>query len=327
MKIQKLYWVSSLFLVLALAGCKLMDDNRLDDEARQRAASRLPNNSPPVIWGTPERAVMVQGQYHFEPEASDSDGDLLEYQIVNKPGWAQFDAMTGTLHGVPQARHVGRYQDVVISVTDGNSVSSLPGFTVTVREPTQPSGDDEPGGGSSSPPVIEGNPNKSVAVDSMYSFQPDASDPDGDALSFSIVNKPSWAAFETTSGLLEGKPGAGDVGTSEPIEISVTDGVNIAALGEFTITVETVGTASLTVEWNAPTENQDGSPLTDLSGYRIYFGAASGKYGAPIDVPGGMTSFVVENITPGTYYLAMTSVNSQGMESDKTDEITFEIGS
>ena len=323
MKKRTLYRVSSLMLVLVLAGCKVMDD-KVDDEVTQESSAGSNENSPPVIWGAPGRSVLVHGHYLFVPEASDTDGDVLEYEIANKPEWAAFDALTGTLQGTPQAEHMGRWAGVVISVTDGNSVSSLPPFAVTVHDPSEPLEEESPGGAS--PPVIEGNPNKSVVVNTLYSFKPEASDPDGDELSFSVVNRPSWARFETTTGLLEGEPNAGDIGTTRPIQISVTDGVNIAALSEFTITVDAVGSASLTITWNAPTENEDGSPLTDLAGYRIYYGSTSGKYGKPVDVQAGVTSYVIDDIGVGTWYLAMTSVNSGGRESEKTAEISFEIG-
>ena len=323
MKKRTLYRVSSLILVLALAGCKLMDD-KVDDEVTQESSSGNSENSPPVIWGTPGRSVLVHGHYLFTPEASDTDGDVLGYEIANKPEWADFDPLTGTLQGTPQAEDIGRWSSVVISVTDGNSISSLPRFAVTVRDPSDPVEDDEPIGAA--PPVIEGNPNESVVVNALYSFKPEASDPDGDELSFSVVNRPSWASFETTTGLLEGRPDSGDIGTTKPIQISVTDGVNIAALSEFTITVDPVGSASLTITWNAPTENEDGSPLTDLAGYRIYYGPAPGKYGDPVDVQAGVSSYVIEDLSIGTWYLAMTSVNTGGLESEKTDEISFEIG-
>jgi hypothetical protein len=204
--------------------------------------------------------------------------------------------------------------------TDGGDTGGTDG---TDSGDTSGTGDDAPP--ASSPPTISGDPNEAVVVDSLYSFQPDASDPDGDDLSFSIVNKPSWASFDTTTGLLEGRPGQGDVGTTEAIGISVTDGTSIAALHDFAITVEPVPTASYTVSWIAPTENEDGTPLTDLAGYRIYYGTSSGNYSETIAIDSaGVTSYMIENLTSGTYYLVMTSINSQDMESKETPELEFQ---
>jgi hypothetical protein len=80
--------------------------------------------------------------------------------------------------------------------------------------------------------------------------------------------------------------------------------------------------ATVTLNWQAPTENSDGSPLTDLSGYKIYYGASAGNYSSNIPVPNpGLTTYVVENLLPGRYYFAVTSYNSQGVESTMSPEV------
>jgi hypothetical protein len=88
------------------------------------------------------------------------------------------------------------------------------------------------------PPTITGTPATSVQAGSTYSFTPTAGGGDGDALTFSITNKPSWATtFSTTTGELSGTPGNADAGTDANIVISVSDGSESAALAAFTITV------------------------------------------------------------------------------------------
>ena len=64
---------------------------------------------------------------------------------------------------------------------------------------------------SSTLPTISGAPPTQVLNGSKYSFAPSASDPGGDALAFSIVNKPAWANFEATTGRLHGRPGRADL--------------------------------------------------------------------------------------------------------------------
>ena len=73
---------------------------------------------------------------------------------------------------------------------------------------------------------------------------------------------------------------------------------------------------SLTLSWTPPTTNTDGTTLTDLSGYRIYYGNSQGNYPnqISIDTP-GIASYVVENLVPDTYYFVATSLNSLGVES------------
>ena len=93
------------------------------------------------------------------------------------------------------------------------------------------------------PPTISGSPATSVVVGAKYSFQPSASDASGDALTFSIQNKPSWATFDPASGTLAGTPTANDVGSFQSITISVADGQAVAQLAPFTIEVTAEPTA------------------------------------------------------------------------------------
>jgi hypothetical protein len=101
---------------------------------------------------------------------------------------------------------------------------------------------DKPVGGSPAPknsaPTIEGSPRTAVTVSSTYEFQPMASDADGDAVSFTIVNKPAWAAFDAATGRLSGNPGAAtDVGIYANIRLTVSDGKASSTLPAFSITV------------------------------------------------------------------------------------------
>lgn len=311
------------YAVLALA-CTLLASCKSSGGDEEAPPAGQVTGTAPVIFGDPATNVVVGAQYLFLPDASDEDGDILTFSIDGKPSWAAFDTTTGQLQGTPQSGDVGEYADIVISVTDGDSVVSLAAFTITVS--TSPQGDGGGDGGSAAP-SLSGKPNQSVVVNTTYAFQPSASDPEGDTLSWSIVNKPSWATFSTTTGRLEGQPTSSHLGQSASIELSVSDGSNIVALPAFTITVQSTGSESYTLSWVAPTENEDGSALTDLAGYRIYYGMVSGDYTETVvlDSP-GLTTYVLDNLAPGQYYLVMTAINSEAMESRYTAELPLDPG-
>ncbi len=74
--------------------------------------------------------------------------------------------------------------------------------------------------------------------------------PDGDALTFSIANKPDWASFDAATGLLNGTPPPAAVGTNSDITISVSDGQATVSLAPFSISVE----APLTISGTPSTE-------------------------------------------------------------------------
>jgi hypothetical protein len=87
------------------------------------------------------------------------------------------------------------------------------------------------------PPTIAGTPGTQVAVGTAYSFVPTASSTGNRPLTFNIQNRPAWAKFSATTGLLAGTPGAGDVGSYPNVDISVSDGKAAAALPAFSISV------------------------------------------------------------------------------------------
>jgi len=184
-----------------------------------------------------------------------------------------------------------------------------------------PTGDNAPTGNNA--PTISGNPMTAIDIGSAYSFTPTASDPDGDELTFSVKNQPSWADFDESSGKLSGQPALGSVGTYASIEISVSDGKAKSALPIFAISVDQVGTISTTLSWTPPTQNEDGSALMDLAGYKIYWGTTPGQYTHSVKIENsGMSSYVVENLTPGTYEFAATSFNDAGVESAYSNPAT-----
>jgi hypothetical protein len=263
-----------------------------------------PANRPPTISGTPPSAVTQGSAYSFTPTASDPDGNPLTFSIANKPVWATFNTGTGALTGTPGAANVGTSGGIVITVSDGSLTASLPAFAITVNAPANRA------------PTISGTPPTSVMQGTAYAFAPTAADPDGNSLTFSIANKPAWAAFNTGTGALTGTPGAGDVGTTSGIVITVSDGSLSASLAAFSLTVQAVATGSATLSWTPPTQNTDGSALTNLAGYKIYWGPAAGNYPNSVTVNNpGLTSYVVTNLVSGTYFFSASALNSSGVES------------
>lgn len=165
------------------------------------------------------------------------------------------------------------------------------------------------------PPTISGTPATSVQSGAGWSFTPTASDLDGDPLSFSVMGAPAWASLDRTTGRLSGIPGPDDVGTTEGIVITVSDGVGYASLAAFTLAVQpnTAGTAL--VSWMPPTQRTDGSPLSDLTGYRLYYGTRADSLTRTINLNNGLSSYMVEGLETGTWYFAVVASDSAGRDS------------
>src|SRR5262249_30901180 len=80
---------------------------------------------------------------------------------------------------------------------------------------------------------------------------------------------------------------------------------------------------ALTLSWSAPTDNTDGSPLVDLKGYKIRIGTSSGVYTQTVNLDNaGLDRYVLDNLSAGTYYFAISAYNSAGTESPLSGEIT-----
>lgn len=181
-------------------------------------------NNPPSISGIPATVIDQDALYSFTPSAADADSDTLIFSITNPPRWASFNPSTGALMGTPGNADVGTFSGIVISVTDGSFTASLPAFSIAVTNVNDA-------------PTISGTPMTGINQDAAYSFIPTTEDPDGDTLTFSIVNKPDWAHFDPVTGALTGTPVKANIGTTTGIVIRVSDGFLSADLPAFNLEV------------------------------------------------------------------------------------------
>jgi hypothetical protein len=172
---------------------------------------------------------------------------------------------------------------------------------------------------SSDPIVLEGAPPTTVVVGGPYYYAPTVTQGNG-AISFSIQGQPAWSSFDSQTGALAGTPAAGDVGVSGGITITATNSVSTVSVGPFNIEVDPAansgpGTGSATLDWSPPTENADGSPLTNLAGYYVHYGTSDASLTWTIDVAdASAATYVVRGLSPGTYYFAVSAYNSLGLE-------------
>ena len=78
----------------------------------------------------------------------------------------------------------------------------------------------------------------------------------------------------------------------------------------------TTSSTQATLEWSAPTANIDGTPLTDLAGYRIYYGTDPESLSQSVQIADlQTTTYVIQGLSPGTWYFAIKAFTSAGTES------------
>jgi Putative Ig domain len=263
------------------------------------AAPTPPTNSPPTITGTAATSVQAGSHYAFQPSAADPDKNTLVFSITGKPTWASFSTTTGLLSGTPASSNVGSDPNIVISVSDGQTSVSLAAFTITVTAvpPAPP---------TNTPPKITGTPATSVQAGASYSFQPAASDADGNKLTFAIANMPSWATFSATTGQLSGVPATTNVGTYANVTISVSDGTTSASLPAFSIQVTAPPDIPPTIGGNPPTQAQAGTAYSfkptasDSNGKTLSFSIQNKPSWASFSISTGQVSGTPGNANVGS---------------------------
>jgi hypothetical protein len=170
--------------------------------------------------------------------------------------------------------------------------------------------------------TIEGSPAATATVGEQYSFQPKVIS-SGAGISFAASGLPSWLTFNASTGALAGTPSAGDEGTTGHIVITASTAGASATTTPFTISVQPPAastTVSVKLSWAAPTENTDGTPVTDLAGYHIYYGMNPAELTLWASIAGaGSTTYVVGDLPSGTYYFSVVAYNSAGVDSGQSN--------
>lgn len=88
-----------------------------------------------------------------------------------------------------------------------------------------------------------------------------------------------------------------------------------------TFSVGTSGRAVLS--WTPPTQNTDGSALTNLAGYRVSYGTSSTALTSTIQIANpGVSNYTISNLAPGTYYFAVRAYKSSGTESNNSNVVS-----
>jgi hypothetical protein len=263
-----------------------------------------------ALTGNQDLYTAAGAKYSYSPTVSGATS-AAKFSSTGSPSWLITDVKTGRLSGTAPAADAKKQFRVVIAVTDAGKRAELYVY-LHVTAAVAP---------ANTAPTITGTPNASATVGTAYSFAPVAKDANGDALAYSITNKPTWATFSTATGALSGTPTA--AGSFANIVIAVSDGKVKTSLPAFTLTVAApVKKVAVTLSWKAPTRNDDSSYLTNLAGYRVMYGTAADKMTNTLEVAGtAVTSVRLEDLVSGTYYFAVKAYRADGVESNLTETV------
>lgn len=83
---------------------------------------------------------------------------------------------------------------------------------------------------------------------------------------------------------------------------------------------------SVVLNWTAPVTRADGSPIGELSGYKIYYGAEPDELRCEIEIGDPKAvGWKVTDLSPGTWYFAVVSVDSAKVESKQSGVVSKQI--
>jgi hypothetical protein len=95
--------------------------------------------------------------------------------------------------------------------------------------------------------------------------------------------------------------------------LSACDGVAVTSSGA---SIPNGNGSAATLSWSAPTENTNGTALTNLAGYHIHYGTNIASLDQEISIPTtDLTTYEIDGLNAGTYFFAITSYSTDGNES------------
>jgi cysteine-rich repeat protein len=191
-------------------------------------------NHPPSFEDIQSRTVAEGSVLEEQISATDPDGDNLTFNLVNPPTGATIEASSGILRWVPDELQGPGVQNITVRVTDNGTppLNASTSFSITVDEVNQA-------------PVLADIGTKAVTLGSTLTFTALATDLDrpSNPLRFSLVNAPSGASINATSGAFSWKPV--QIGTYN-FNITVTDNGS-PSLSDSKPVIVSVGTPDLTI--------------------------------------------------------------------------------
>ncbi len=186
------------------------------------------SNQAPIITSEASNVASANYPYLYEVKANDPDGDYLTYTLMIKPEGMSINALTGVITWNPVDSDLGNV-NVVIKVTDEAGLFAEQAFTINVR--------------TNAPPVISSIPIEGVTAGSTYLYDANATDSDGDAISYSLSVAPEGMLINSKTGLVEWLTSEGDKG-EHAVSVQATDIFGAYSEQSFSITVTDIISAN-----------------------------------------------------------------------------------
>ncbi len=183
-----------------------------------------PGNRPPRVTTQPGTSGVSGASYTYALKAVDADGDTLAYALTEFPQGMVIDSSTGAIQWSIPANVAG-LAPVMVEVTDGKGGIATQGYAISVS------------GASNRAPAFSSTPVTSATAGTAYAYTARATDPDGDAISYTLDAAPAGMAINATSGAISWTPTLAQGGT-HAVAVRATDAKGAYATQSFGIYVQ-----------------------------------------------------------------------------------------
>jgi RHS repeat-associated protein len=183
-------------------------------------AASAPDRPPMITSTTPPQTAAVGQLFQYTVTATDPDGPTPSFSLPNAPAGMTIDPVSGLVQWTPTAAQAGVAR-VTVAATDAQGAAALQSFSIAVTV--------------NHPPAISSTPPASVTVGATYRYDVQATDPDGDPLTYALTTAPTGMTLDAL-GRLTWAPAAADIGTAQ-VGLTVADNHGALVSQSFAVTV------------------------------------------------------------------------------------------
>jgi RHS repeat-associated protein len=273
----------------------------------------LPANAAPVVDSSPIVEAMAGQPYEYDVQASDPDGDLLSYLFDAAPAGMTIDANNGMVRWTPGEEHVGN-ASVVVRVIDANGGATTQAWTIAVAPPANHA------------PEFDSSPLTTVALGQRYDYDSAATDLDGDALRYELLEAPAGMAVDTVTGRVVWQPRTDQIGV-HAIRLQVNDGKGGLAVQQFEVLVAagidrgnhppTISSVPETFALIGTTYAYDVS-ASDLDGDTLHYELSAAPSGMSIDAANGKLRWTPSSAQAGLNTVVVEVSDGRGGSSKQS---------
>ncbi len=262
---------------------RVSDGQTSAEQAFQIGVSSQTINHPPVFTSTPSSVAVVGQPCAYTATATDEDGDSITFAIANAPEGATINATSGALSWTPTAAQVGA-RTFTLEARDARGAVATQTFTLTVN-------DNDAG---NHPPVISTSAPLAATVGVAYAYDLNATDADGDTLSYALTTSPAGMSIDALTGAIAWTPSVTQIGSHE-VEVSVNDGHGATGTQHFTLVVSAANSNHAPTVTSTPAPNaratreyQYNLDATDEDGDTLTYTLTTAPAGMSIDAATGL---------------------------------------